>query len=205
MTVKAAVETVTDQGIFEAVISTSAVDRERDVVVPSAMVDALHAWTSTGKKIPLAWNHSSNPEDIVGFVDPASALETSGEVMVAGRVDLNTERGREVWRLAKSGTLGFSFGYLTTDEYKRPDGTREIRGLDVFEITATSTPMNADTRVVSTKAIDDEYDCVRSEISRRMFDLLTGPIDGKSFDATEEESLVTKRHAPITVKSYPID
>ena len=52
-----AVATTTDLGRFEAVISTEAVDREKDVVVAATMVSALQAWTLTGKKIPLAWNH----------------------------------------------------------------------------------------------------------------------------------------------------
>ena len=54
----------------------------------------------------------------------------------------------------KSNSLGFSFGYLITDSYERSDGIREIRGLDIFEISTAPTPMNSATRVVSTKSID---------------------------------------------------
>jgi hypothetical protein len=54
------------------VISTATVDRENEVVEPSAMVDALRAWTFTGKVIPLHWNHSSEPEDIIGNIQPPS-------------------------------------------------------------------------------------------------------------------------------------
>jgi HK97 family phage prohead protease len=136
--------TTTDQGLFEAVISTESIDRENDVVRPEAMVDALRAWTLTGKKIPLHWNHSSDPEDIVGRVGSESVEAVAGEVVASGWVDQDTDRGRHVWRLAKSGTLGFSFGYLIPDggAVKRADGVREIRKLDVFEITATAAPMN---------------------------------------------------------------
>jgi hypothetical protein len=137
MILKAAVTTATDQGIFEAVISTESVDRENDVVVAAGMGDALRAWTSTGKLIPLAWNHSSKAEDIVGRVDPASVHEVGGEAVASGQVDQDTDRGRHVWRLAKSQTLGFSFGYLIIDAVKRADGVREIRKLDVFEVSAT--------------------------------------------------------------------
>ena len=119
--------------------------------------------------------------------------------MVSGKVDLETERGRERWRLAKSGTLGFSFGYLTTDEYKRPDGTREIRGLDLFEISIVAAPANQDTRVLSTKALD-EYDHVREEAKRWMFDLLTMPAESKSLSPEPEAE--SGRNLPITIKSY---
>ena len=156
LTLKAVTTTTTDQGLFEAVISTERVDREHDIVRPEAMVAALQAWTPTDKKIPLHWNHSSAPEDIVGHVKPKSVKAAAGEVVASGWVDQSTDRGQHVWRLAKSGTLGFSFGYLIPDggAVKRADGVREIRKLDVFEITATAAPMNPDTRVLATKALE---------------------------------------------------
>jgi hypothetical protein len=52
LTFKAVMTTTTDQGIFEAVISSEAVDREQDIVVAAAMVDALRAWAGTNKKGP---------------------------------------------------------------------------------------------------------------------------------------------------------
>ena len=45
------------------------------------MVDALRSWTFTGRMVPLAWNHSSDPEDIVGHINPASVKEVEGEVV----------------------------------------------------------------------------------------------------------------------------
>jgi len=117
----------------------------------------------------------------------------------AGRASANPASRATTWRLAKSGTLGFSFGYLTTDEYKRPDGTREIRGLDLFEISIVAAPANQDTRVLSTKALD-EYDHVREEAKRWMFDLLTMPAESKSLSPEPEAE--SGRNLPITIKSY---
>jgi len=154
LTFKAATTVQTDQGVFEAVISTEAVDRERDVVMPEAMVDALRAWIYAGKMVPLAWNHSSAPEDQVGHINP-SVKAVNGEVVASGWIDQDTERGAHVWRLAKSGTLGFSFGYMVTESTPREGGGRHITGLDVFEVSATPTPMNNGTRVLSTKAADN--------------------------------------------------
>lgn len=152
-----AATTASDQGVFEAVISAASVDREKDVVSPDGMVRALQKWTSTGKKIPLAWNHSTRPEDIVGYIDPASAKAVNGEVVASGWIDQSTENGQHAWRLAKSGTLGFSFGYLIPDggSTKRAGGGRNINELDVYEVTATPTPMNNDTRVLSVKSIEE--------------------------------------------------
>jgi hypothetical protein len=52
--------------------------------------------------------------------------------------------------------LGFSFGYLipTGGAVKNTHGGRTISALDVFEITATPTPMNGDTRVTGWKSVD---------------------------------------------------
>ena len=140
----------TDQGTFEAVISTSNADREKDVVSPAAMVAALHKWN---RPLPLAWNHSTAAEDIFGTVDPRSAYEVDGEVIVKGQVDLSSTVGQEAWRSFKNGTIGFSYGYLILEATNRKGGGRNITALDVFEITATPTPMNNDTRVLSLKAL----------------------------------------------------
>jgi phage head maturation protease len=91
---------------------------------------------------------------VVGHIHPESAKAVSGQVVVSGWIDQSTERGREAWRLVKSGVLGFSFGYLILDAVKRKDGVREIRALDVFEVSATATPMNGTTRVLSWKSRD---------------------------------------------------
>jgi hypothetical protein len=136
------------------VISTATVDREKDIVDPDGMVAALQKWTAVGKKIPLAWNHSSAAEDQIGHIDPASAKNVNGEVVVDGWIDRSIEVGRHAWRLVKAGTLGFSFGYLVPDggATKRRGGGRHLKEFDVFEVTASPTPMNNDTRVLGWKA-----------------------------------------------------
>jgi hypothetical protein len=122
---KAVATRTTDQGEFEAVISTSAIDREKDVVEPDAM-RALQAWTVTNKKVPLHWNHRSEPEDIVGHVD------------------LDTERGRQAWRLMKAGSVGFSFGYLVPEGGAKapPGGGRRRQGCSPPR-RSTGTPRSA--------------------------------------------------------------
>ena len=88
-----------DRGSFEAIISTEAVDREKDIVSAAGMVEALRAWIPLGKLIPLAWSHSSKAEDIIGHIDPSSAKAIDGEVHAAGWIDQATPRGKEAWRL----------------------------------------------------------------------------------------------------------
>lgn len=150
---KATVAVDTDQGVFEAVISTQSVDRERDIVSPDGMVSALRKWN---RPVPLAWNHSTDAKDIFGAIDAQTARVQDGEVIVKGQVDLESEVGKEAWRSFKARTVGFSFGYLIINATKRASGGRNITELDIFEVTATPTPMNNDTRVLSTKAAEAE-------------------------------------------------
>jgi HK97 family phage prohead protease len=155
------VATTTDTGAFDAVISSESVDRHRDIVSAAGMVEALHKWT---RPIPLSWNHDLNAENIIGYVDGISARKVNTEVVVSGRVDLNSAVGREAWRSFKSGVLGFSYGYLATRSTKRDlDGGKYITGLDIYEVTATPAPANPDTRVLLTKAIEEDPEGERDE------------------------------------------
>ena len=54
----------------------------------------------------------------------------------------------------KQNAVALSFGYLVTADHKRADGVRELHGIDLFEISITPNPANADKRIVSTKALD---------------------------------------------------
>ena len=61
-----------EAGEFSAVISTVKPDRENDVVLPSAVVDALQAWGD--KPVPLAWQHrADDPDEIVGTSTPTAS------------------------------------------------------------------------------------------------------------------------------------
>lgn len=215
-----------DKGTFEAVISTEAVDREKDIVRADAMVKALRAWIPTGKLIPLAWSHSSAAEDIIGHVDPTSAKAVNGEVHAAGWIDQSTERGKQAWRLVKSGTLGFSFGYLIGDAVKRDDGIREIRELDVYEISACSTPMNASTRVTAWKSADrepmsldelrrleaelglNEDERRRQQIADEFRSLLRAAMDSTHTNGDSGKTLrakadhVAREHAPVQIATF---
>lgn len=184
-----ATATATEQGLFTAVISSASVDLEGDVVNPYAMVKAFEKWSTVDKKIPLTWNHSGAAEDIIGHIDPATAKAVAGEVFVDGWIDQSTERGAEAWRLVKSGTLGFSYGAMVDgDSWKKNEhGGMDIDGLDIFEATATPTPMNRDTRVAAWKAegvaeairtvVTEELQGLRDEIAE-----LRKTVDGQADD-----------------------
>jgi HK97 family phage prohead protease len=187
-----------DKGDFEAIISSEDVDREQDSVLAPAMVTALQAWTKVHKFIPLLWSHSPAAEDVVGYVRPESAKAVNGQVLVSGWIDQSTERGKEPWRLVKSGVLGFSFGYLILDAVKRKDGVREIRALDVYEVSCTATPMQGTTRVISWKSRDaararrEDPNCVPTTLELRAREVELG-LDGALDNLEDGRNMVVPR------------
>jgi HK97 family phage prohead protease len=146
--------TTTDRGEFATLAATWSIDRESDQIVRGAFAETSSMWQMSGKQIPLHWNHSSAPEDIVGTVDPSSLKETSDGLVVAGKLALEeSEKAREVWRSVKAGAVSLSFGYLIKSEHTREDGIRELVELDLYEISLTPSPANSDTRKLCTKSV----------------------------------------------------
>ena len=152
-TVEATAE-VTDLGIFSAIAAAYSVDRGGDRIMFGAFGKTIERWQASARPLPLHWDHSGNPADIIGVVDPGTMREVEDEgLYVEGKLDLEESAvAREAWRLMKSGSVAMSFGYLATEEKSHGDG-RDLYELDVFEMTVTPAPLNADTKILSTKAV----------------------------------------------------
>ena len=127
-----------------------------------------------GRLVTLHDNH--DPAVIVGEVDPDSMVETRDGLKVSGKVDLDTERGSEIWRSLRANRIGFSFGYLATKERERDDGGREVLELDAYEISTTPSPMNNRTRILSTKSDDIPAEMVGTSLDPA----ITGEIPTKA-------------------------
>jgi HK97 family phage prohead protease len=198
LTVKAAA-TATDLGWFTAIAAVFGnVDRDGDRIVKGAFAESIEAWQDTGRTVPLHWNHSADPDDIVGHVDPRSMVETDRGLVVEGQLDLeNSERARKAWRAMKTGSIALSFGYLTQRQRKAADGANELRAIDLFEISLTPGPSNPSTAVLSMKSAEPDLDRVREEAAQWMYDLLTS-----TSPAEKALELERKRTAPIQVASF---
>ena len=159
LTLKAVTERITDKGLFTALVSVNTPDRERDTVERGAFAATIERWKQSGKQMPLAIDHSTAPEDVVGTIDPAEMEETDAGLVVGGKVDLESPRGPAAWKAIKSGAFGFSIGFLIQDSRSRGEGKgRVLTALDLFEISLTATPMVFESRVLTTKSMDEEQD-----------------------------------------------
>lgn len=114
------------------------VDRGGDVVRPGAFASV------EGLRAPLLWQH--RPDMPIGFVE--TLKEDARGLRVVGRVSARTEAGRKVAAMLKAGTLdGLSFGYRVKEA---GDGQpRELRALDLVEVSLVTHPMQPLARVVA--------------------------------------------------------
>ena len=150
---KAAVAEATDRGEFKAIAATWNVDRTNERIIPGAFTDTIRRWRASGKLVPLHWNHEAGAESIIGSVDPSSMRQTDQGLVIEGVLDLeDSALAREAWRSVKAGRIGLSFGYVATDE-REAEGMKLLTTLDLFEVTLTASPANAETRVLSTKSL----------------------------------------------------
>lgn len=156
-TLEAKATTLTDQGEFVALAAAYSTDRGNERIVPGAFQGTIEKWQASGKQIPVHWDHEGSPESIIGVVDPMAMKETDAGLLVSGKLDLeNSDVAKEAWRAMKSNALGLSFGYMVRDGAEAKDGVYELKEIDLFEISVTPAPMNADTKFLSLKSAREE-------------------------------------------------
>ena len=194
-TVAAETETITDEGLFTALVSVNSEDRERDTVERGAFSETIRRWRQSKKMMPLAIDHSTAPEDVVGVIDPQQMEETALGLVVGGQVDLESPRGRDAWRAIKSGAFGFSIGFLIQDSRSRGKGKgRILTAVDLFEVSLTATPVVFESRVLTTKAIDEET-------NEADLDSMTDA-ELKDYSLSMIDGIDTKAHLPVQVVSF---
>lgn len=120
------------------------VDLEGDIIAPGAFTKSLDDFRSKGKKIPLLFSHDLN-EPIGGF-SPDRMQQTEKGLSVIGEIDLDTQRGREVYSLTKKGYLSaFSIGFsiMSKDDIEmKKMNERIIKNVKLHEISITAVPAN---------------------------------------------------------------
>ena len=132
--IAATIEPGDDPGSFEAIISTSALDRDGDVIPVESWVFGAH--------VPVNMNHSSSVADIVGSGSPY----IEGGALRLRATFANTAQAQHIRSLVVDGHLtGCSVEFM-----KRPDGRNELVGVGLVNI-----PANPEARVLASKAMVD--------------------------------------------------
>lgn len=123
-------------------------DQAGDIVMPGAFEASLKRRGATG--IRMLFQH--DPAEPVGTW--AEIRETDRGLYVLGRLDLNVQRGRELFSLLELGGIdGLSIGFKTVlaraDKLLR---ARRLIAIDLWEISLVTFPMLEGARVGSIKS-----------------------------------------------------
>lgn len=98
--------------------------------------------------------HQHDPGQVVGVWD--TVQEDSQGLYVEGRLNLGSTLGKDVHSNLEFGAIeGMSIGYRARDAVKTKDG-RELRSVDLWEISFVTFPMLPEAVVQSVKAIEGE-------------------------------------------------
>lgn len=201
--------TATDLGEFTAIAAAYSVDRGNERIVPGAFKSTIERWQGSEKMIPLHWDHSGEPDHIIGRVDPASMSETEHGLQVSGKLDLDESAlAKEAWRSIKANSVGLSFGYLVT-EGEQTDEVYEIKGIDLFEISITPSPMNPDTRFTDLKSISVALDGKRvtdgTAVHFDHTDADQEPADDKDVGDEEPAGRPTRKASEAEADQYELE
>lgn len=111
-----------------------------DTILPGAFAETLATRAAAGAPLPLYWQH--RPDQQIGWVE--SAREDERGLRVIAQVTATDSPAAKA--LARGAVSGLSFGYRVRDGRTRADG-RELRAVDLFEVSLVSRPMQPLARV----------------------------------------------------------
>ncbi|MEU1526363.1 HK97 family phage prohead protease [Nocardia rhamnosiphila] len=136
-------------------------DSYGDVVQRGAFAETLKAWAAKAIPIPLLWGHNTaDPDFNLGEV--LDAVEDLHGLKVHARLDLESPKSAQVYRLLKSGRVSqMSFAYSVVDgEWVEPvgegktskDSYYSLKTLDLFEVSIVPIGANQETEILAVKA-----------------------------------------------------
>ena len=142
--VKAKTDSAYPHGEFEAILSTSALDRDGEVIQPGAF-DPLPA------SIPIYHAHDWMAKALpIGRAEPYY----EGEELRATGFFASTPKAQEVRALVNEGVVtSMSVGYLTGSKKSLGRGRVAITKGDLFEASFTAIPVNTTAAVLASKSV----------------------------------------------------
>lgn len=131
-------------------------DSYGDIIAPGAFADTIKAREESGHPFPLCWNHDL--DQIIGKVDKIEDTE-KGPLMTASF--FNTPLAQEKREIVKNGVVyQFSFAFDIRDsanvELEGGEKARELRKLDLFEISVVPIPANQNAVMTDVKSEEPE-------------------------------------------------
>lgn len=139
-------------GIVRGYASTfNNIDRDGDVILPNAFNKTVNDFKSTQRPIRMLYQHSTQ-ELIGGFPPEMMRIDEKG-LFVEGQINLDVQRGREAYSLARQNVLtDFSIGFSINEADYNGD-VREIKEITLWEISMVGEPANPQARILDVKDV----------------------------------------------------
>lgn len=112
-------------------------DADRDTIRKGAFAETL---MNRSEPLPLLWQH--RPDQPIGVIE--EAIEDERGLRVIARIDRMDSRAAHLLQQGK--VSGLSFGYRARESERHENG-RELRGIDLFEVSLVTQPLQYGARV----------------------------------------------------------
>jgi len=153
-----------EKGVFVGAMASQAKDYGNDIIAKEAFDDTLADYKDNEQNIQLYYNHQTMdlPLGIISFKN----ISQSGKSWnVKGELNLNTQKGKEVYELMKQGALtDLSIGYIVTD-VDFQGKLRIIKSLQLNEVSVVGKGMNKKAKITSVKSEEQEQNTKKFDIS----------------------------------------
>jgi HK97 family phage prohead protease len=127
------------------------VDAYGDVIAAGAFRKSIEAHEAAGTMPAMLWQH--DPSEPIGVWTEIS--ETDKGLTVAGKLNLDTQRGREALSLLRQGALsGLSIGFVAKAA-EPTKGGRRLTEVDLWEVSLVTFPARQEGRVTEIRSARD--------------------------------------------------
>lgn len=144
-------------GVFRGAMATEHKDRGNDIIAPEAFDNTLKRYKKAKRPITLYYQHNTFALPI-GIIGIKSVIKDGKDWNVRGELNLDTQKGQEVYSLMKQGALSdLSIGFtivaqdIKTDKKDPEKYTRIIKELELWEVSVVGEPMNPKAKISEIK------------------------------------------------------
>lgn len=194
--------------------ATYDLDRVNDTIMPGAFSKAIKSYQSTQRPIRMYYDHDY--KELIGAFQPGTMHEDTKGLYVEGDINLEVQRGREIYALAKQGVLSeMSIGYRVR-EFDLEKGVRQLKEIDLCEISIVGEPANPQAKITAIKSVDELKDFIKKKsdlekvlreagFSRSSAKYIASMVDLKKIqeDDTMDESKSTLCDEVVTASDAP--
>lgn len=146
------IKSISESGTFEGYAATYGnVDLVGDAIQAGAFAKSLKKIAKKG--VPILWNH--NTDEVIG--KSVELVEDENGLFIKADLNLDVQRAKEVYSLMKQGALSaMSIGYIAKKAVVNKDGIRELKELQLIEVSPTPFPANEKAQITDVKTEEDD-------------------------------------------------